>query len=70
MCWSLLINALTLAVELAVYDDVDNSTFGTREARNDIWKSNSYRDRANSIKHLLPAYSAHASARLGMTNPI
>ncbi|RDW65146.1 hypothetical protein BP5796_09838 [Coleophoma crateriformis] len=65
MVWSMLGNALTLAVELGVFDDADGPTMGTREARWNVWKDRAYQERATRIKHLLLAYLDQVSIRLG-----
>lgn len=54
----MLSNAMSLAVELGVYDQLDGSTFGSREARPEVWGSKGYRERASRIQYLLPVYLA------------
>lgn len=66
MCWSMLGNALALAVELGIFDEYDNTTIGARESRRDIWNCPSSSQRAYRVQHLLWVYLTQTSGRLGM----
>ncbi|KAI5300982.1 hypothetical protein KEM55_003406, partial [Ascosphaera atra] len=68
MCWSMLGNALSLAVELGVFDEYDSTTLGAREARKDIWSSEVLRQRAYRVQNLLWVYLTQTSGRLGWKN--
>ncbi|PGH17447.1 hypothetical protein AJ80_04817 [Polytolypa hystricis UAMH7299] len=68
MCWSMLGNALALAVELGIFDEYDNTTIGAREARRDIWNCPSSSQRAYRVQHLLWVYLTQTSGRLGWKN--
>lgn len=65
MCWSMLGNALALAVELGIFDEYDNTTIGARESRRDIWNDPSSSQRAYRVQHLLWVYLTQTSGRLG-----
>jgi hypothetical protein len=65
MCWSMLGNALALAVELGIFDEYDNTTLGARESRRDIWNCPSSSQRAYRVQHLLWVYLTQTSGRLG-----
>lgn len=65
MCWSMLGNALALAVELGIFDEYDNTTIGARESRRDIWSNPSSSQRAYLVQHLLWVYLTQTSGRLG-----
>ncbi|KKZ68804.1 hypothetical protein EMCG_05603 [[Emmonsia] crescens] len=64
MCWSMLGNALALAVELGIFDEYDNTTIGARESRRDIWNDPSLSQRAYRVQHLLWVYLTQTSGRL------
>ncbi|ODH14675.1 hypothetical protein ACO22_06533 [Paracoccidioides brasiliensis] len=68
MCWSMLGNALALAVELGIFDEYDNTTIGARESRRDIWNNPSSSQRAYRVQHLLWVYLTQTSGRLGWKN--
>ncbi|KAL2361257.1 hypothetical protein RJZ56_005862 [Blastomyces dermatitidis] len=68
MCWSMLGNALALAVELGIFDEYDNTTIGARESRRDIWNDPSSSQRAYRVQHLLWVYLTQTSGRLGWKN--
>ncbi|KAI5287072.1 hypothetical protein KEM54_006267, partial [Ascosphaera aggregata] len=68
MCWSMLGNALSLAVELGIFDEYDNTMLGAREARKDIWSSATLRQRAYRVQNLLWVYLTQTSGRLGWKN--
>ncbi|KAK2788420.1 hypothetical protein FQN51_002913 [Onygenales sp. PD_10] len=68
MCWSMLGNALALAVELGIFDEYDNTTIGARESRRDIWNNQSSSQRAYRVQHLLWVYLTQTSGRLGWKN--
>lgn len=72
MCWSMLGNALALAVELGIFDEYDNTTIGARESRRDIWNNPLSSQRAYLVQHLLWVYLTQTSGRLGklVGNPI
>lgn len=65
MCWSMLGNALALAVELGIFDEYDNTTIGARESRRDIWNNPQSSQRAYLVQHLLWVYLTQTSGRLG-----
>lgn len=65
MCWSMLGNALALAVELGIFDEYDNTTIGARESRRDIWNNPLSSQRAYLVQHLLWVYLTQTSGRLG-----
>jgi hypothetical protein len=65
MCWSLMGNAFTLAVELGIFDEYDNTTIGARESRRDIWNNPASSKRAYLVQHLLWVYLTQTSGRLG-----
>lgn len=65
MNWFLLGNAMTLAVELGIFDDFDEVAFGTKEARTKVWASKTYEERATRLKHLIPVYLSQTSTRTG-----
>ncbi|KAM5433511.1 zinc finger transcriptional activator [Microsporum ferrugineum] len=64
MCWSMLGNALALAVELGIFDEYDNTTIGARESRRDIWNNPLSSQRAHLVQHLLWVYLTQTSGRL------
>ncbi|EAS28605.3 uncharacterized protein CIMG_09809 [Coccidioides immitis RS] len=68
MCWSMLGNALALAVELGIFDEYDNTTIGARESRRDIWNNPHSSQRAYLVQHLLWVYLTQTSGRLGWKN--
>lgn len=68
MCWSMLGNALSLAVELGIFDDYDDTTLGAKEMRRDIWKHTSSKKRAYRVQRLLWVYLTQTSGRLGWKN--
>ncbi|EEP79880.1 predicted protein [Uncinocarpus reesii 1704] len=68
MCWSMLGNALALAVELGIFDEYDNTTIGARESRRDIWNNPQSSQRAYLVQHLLWVYLTQTSGRLGWKN--
>lgn len=68
MCWSMLGNALSLAVELGIFDEYDNTMLGAREARKDIWSSETLRQRAYRVQNLLWVYLTQTAGRLGWKN--
>lgn len=68
MCWSMLGAALSLAVELGIFDDYDDTTLGAKEMRRDIWKHKSSRQRAYRVQRLLWVYLTQTSGRLGWKN--
>ncbi|KAK2751168.1 hypothetical protein FQN57_000245 [Myotisia sp. PD_48] len=68
MCWSMLGNALALAVELGIFDEYDNTTIGARESRRDIWNNPLSSQRAYLVQHLLWVYLTQTSGRLGWKN--
>ncbi|KAI5307369.1 proline dehydrogenase [Ascosphaera pollenicola] len=68
MCWSMLGNALSLAVELGIFDEYDNTMLGAREARKDIWSSDTLRQRAYRVQNLLWVYLTQTAGRLGWKN--
>ncbi|KAI2345857.1 zinc finger transcriptional activator [Ophidiomyces ophidiicola] len=68
MCWSMLGNALALAVELGIFDEYDNTTIGARESRRDIWSHPQSSQRAYLVQHLLWVYLTQTSGRLGWKN--
>ncbi|WEW56978.1 zinc finger transcriptional activator [Emydomyces testavorans] len=68
MCWSMLGNALALAVELGIFDEYDDTTIGARESRRDIWNNPSSSQRAYLVQHLLWVYLTQTSGRLGWKN--
>ncbi|KAF3490882.1 uncharacterized protein GIQ15_00399 [Arthroderma uncinatum] len=68
MCWSMLGNALALAVELGIFDEYDNTTIGARESRRDIWSNPLSSQRAHLVQHLLWVYLTQTSGRLGWKN--
>ncbi|KAL1952798.1 hypothetical protein VTO42DRAFT_4242 [Malbranchea cinnamomea] len=68
MCWSMLGNALALAVELGIFDEYDNTTIGARESRRDIWNNPVSSKRAYLVQHLLWVYLTQTSGRLGWKN--
>lgn len=67
MCWSMLGNALALAVELGIFDEYDNTTIGARESRRDIWSDPRSAQRAYRVQHLVWVYLTQTSGRLGMS---
>lgn len=66
MCWSMLGNALSLAFELGIFDEYDNTMLGAREARRDIWSCETSSQRAYRVQHLLWVYLTQTSGRLGI----
>ena len=66
MCWSLLGTALSVAVELGVFDEYDNPTTESYHGR-DIMRDPSQDQRAYRIQQLICAYSIQTSEKLGIT---
>ncbi|KAI1170382.1 transcriptional activator ARO80 [Nemania sp. FL0916] len=69
MCWMLLSNALGLAYELGVFDDIDE-LLATNAITRPEYEDESYRLRAIRIKRLLLIYLTQLAGRLGWTNMV
>ncbi|KAI0199973.1 transcriptional activator ARO80 [Astrocystis sublimbata] len=69
MCWMLLSNALGLAYELGVFDDIDELLAANAITRPE-YEDESYRLRAMRIKRLLLIYITQLAGRLGWTNMV
>ncbi|OTA90775.1 hypothetical protein M434DRAFT_22776 [Hypoxylon sp. CO27-5] len=69
MCWMLLSNALGLAYELGVFDDIDE-LLATNAITRPEYEDEAYRLRATRIKRLLLVYLTQLAGRLGWTNMI
>jgi hypothetical protein len=69
MCWMLLSNALGLAYELGVFDDIDE-LLATNAITRPEYEDEAYRLRAMRIKRLLLIYLTQLAGRLGWTNMI
>lgn len=69
LCWSLLGTALTLAIELGLLDDCDNTTMGAREITSGSWRDPAFEDRAFRLGQYLWVYSTQLSGRLGKSSP-
>ncbi|KAI1393262.1 uncharacterized protein F4822DRAFT_423730 [Hypoxylon trugodes] len=69
MCWMLLSNALGLAYELGVFDDVDELLAAGAITRPE-YEDEAYRLRATRIKRLLLVYLTQLAGRLGWTNMV
>ncbi|KAJ1337517.1 RNA polymerase II-specific transcription factor-like protein [Microdochium nivale] len=69
MCWMLLSNAMGLAYELGVFDDIEvlleNDLIDRPEYEDEV-----YRLRATRIKRLLLVYATQLAGRLGWTNMV
>ncbi|OJJ45657.1 hypothetical protein ASPZODRAFT_504515 [Penicilliopsis zonata CBS 506.65] len=65
LCWSLLGTAMTLAFELGLFDDCDNTTLGAKETTNDHWRDPSFQSRAYRLQHVFWVFSTQMSGRLG-----
>ncbi|GKZ27274.1 hypothetical protein AbraCBS73388_004051, partial [Aspergillus brasiliensis] len=64
-CWSLLGMAYTLAFELGLFDDCDDTTLGARETTNRSWENPEFKKRAYRIRQYLWISSTQMSGRLG-----
>lgn len=69
MCWMLLSNALGLAYELGVFDDIDE-LLATNAITRPEYEDEAYRLRATRIKRLLLVYLTQLAGRLGWTNMV
>ncbi|KAI1644326.1 uncharacterized protein F4817DRAFT_222849 [Daldinia loculata] len=69
MCWMLLSNALGLAYELGVFDDIDE-LLETNAITRPEYEDEAYRLRATRIKRLLLVYLTQLAGRLGWTNMV
>ncbi|KAI0512762.1 hypothetical protein F5B22DRAFT_648353 [Xylaria bambusicola] len=69
MCWMLLSNALGLAYELGVFDDIDELLAANAITRPE-YEDEAYRLRAMRIKRLLLIYLTQLAGRLGWTNMV
>ncbi|KAI1739828.1 hypothetical protein F4680DRAFT_125130 [Xylaria scruposa] len=69
MCWMLLSNALGLAYELGVFDDIDE-LLATNAITRPEYEDEAYRLRAMRIKRLLLIYLTQLAGRLGWTNMV
>ncbi|KAI1108375.1 transcriptional activator ARO80 [Nemania sp. NC0429] len=69
MCWMLLSNALGLAYELGVFDDIDE-LLATNAFTRPEYEDEAYRLRAMRIKRLLLIYLTQLAGRLGWTNMV
>ncbi|KAK7751453.1 zinc finger transcriptional activator [Diatrype stigma] len=69
MCWMLLSNAMGLAYELGVFDDIDELLAAQAITRPE-YEDEAYRLRANRIKRLLLVYLTQLAGRLGWTNMV
>ncbi|KAI1821008.1 hypothetical protein F4861DRAFT_520925 [Xylaria intraflava] len=69
MCWMLLSNALGLAYELGVFDDIDE-LLATNAITRPEYEDEAYRLRATRIKRLLLIYLTQLAGRLGWTNMV
>ncbi|KAI1763070.1 hypothetical protein GGR53DRAFT_467705 [Hypoxylon sp. FL1150] len=69
MCWMLLSNALGLAYELGVFDDID-VLLATNAITRPEYEDEAYRLRATRIKRLLLVYLTQLAGRLGWTNMV
>ncbi|KAI1489214.1 hypothetical protein F5X96DRAFT_670941 [Biscogniauxia mediterranea] len=69
MCWMLLSNALGLAYELGVFDDIDELLVANAITRPE-YEDEAYRLRAMRIKRLLLIYLTQLAGRLGWTNMV
>ncbi|KAH9883870.1 hypothetical protein F4778DRAFT_774906 [Xylariomycetidae sp. FL2044] len=69
MCWMLLSNALGLAYELGVFDDIDELLMTNAITRPE-YEDEAYRLRAVRIKRLLLIYLTQLAGRLGWTNMV
>ncbi|KAI2615269.1 hypothetical protein GGR54DRAFT_642541 [Hypoxylon sp. NC1633] len=69
MCWMLLSNALGLAYELGVFDDIDELLANNAITRPE-YEDEAYRLRGTRIKRLLLVYLTQLAGRLGWTNMI
>ncbi|OTB08049.1 hypothetical protein M426DRAFT_218625 [Hypoxylon sp. CI-4A] len=69
MCWMLLSNALGLAYELGVFDDIDELLMNNAITRPE-YEDEAYRLRATRVKRLLLVYLTQLAGRLGWTNMV
>ncbi|KAF2965045.1 hypothetical protein GQX73_g8528 [Xylaria multiplex] len=69
MCWMLLSNAMGLAYELGVFDDIDE-LLATNAITRPEYEDEAYRLRAMRIKRLLLIYLTQLAGRLGWTNMV
>ncbi|CAJ2506821.1 Uu.00g080070.m01.CDS01 [Anthostomella pinea] len=69
MCWMLLSNAMGLAYELGVFDDIDELLAANAITRPE-YEDEAYRLRAMRIKRLLLIYLTQLAGRLGWTNMV
>lgn len=69
MCWMLLSNAMGLAYELGVFDDIDELLAAQAITRPE-YEDEAYRLRATRIKRLLLVYLTQLAGRLGWTNMV
>lgn len=69
MCWMLLSNAMGLAYELGVFDDIDELLAAQAITRPE-YEDEAYRLRASRIKRLLLIYLTQLAGRLGWTNMV
>ncbi|RYO78173.1 hypothetical protein DL762_008831 [Monosporascus cannonballus] len=69
MCWMLLSNAMGLAYELGVFDDIDELLAAQAITRPE-YEDEAYRLRAMRIKRLLLIYLTQLAGRLGWTNMV
>ncbi|KAI1098866.1 hypothetical protein F4804DRAFT_337777 [Jackrogersella minutella] len=69
MCWMLLSNALGLAYELGVFDDIEE-LLATNAITRPEYEDEAYRLRATRIKRLLLVYLTQLAGRLGWTNMV
>ncbi|KAI5860497.1 hypothetical protein GGS23DRAFT_599314 [Durotheca rogersii] len=69
MCWMLLSNALGLAYELGVFDDI-GELLETNAITRPEYEDEAYRLRATRIKRLLLVYQTQLAGRLGWTNMV
>ncbi|KAI2638245.1 hypothetical protein GGS21DRAFT_510320 [Xylaria nigripes] len=69
MCWMLLSNALGLAYELGVFDDIDE-LLATNAITRPEYEDEAYRLRAIRIKRLLLIYLTQLAGRLGWTSMV
>lgn len=70
MCWMLLSNAMGLAYELGVFDNIEELLAEGGEMTRPEYEDEAYRLRAARIKRLLLIYVTQLAGRLGWTNMV
>jgi len=68
MCWMLLGNAMSLAYEIGVFDEMSETTFYQELQGQPPEKVHAYFIRKNHLKELLQIYATQTSGRLGLTS--